>query len=58
MPDHMYEIGTITITVGIDEDGADVTSVDLAENLSILQALGAIQVAQRDLLNSIETIEE
>lgn len=58
MPDDMYEIGTITITVGIDEDGADVTAVDLAENLSILQALGAIQVAQRDLLDSTETIEE
>lgn len=53
MPDDIYQVGTVTIRIGIDADGTDITEVEVSENVSILQALGALAVAQRDLLNSV-----
>ena len=58
MPDDILPIGSITITIGIDINGKDITSVELDNTVSVLQALGAIQVAQRDLLNGVEVSEE
>lgn len=58
MPDDILPIGSITITIGIDINGKDITAVELDNTVSVLQALGAIQVAQRDLLNGVEVSEE
>lgn len=57
MPDDILPIGSITITIGIDINGKDITEVELDNTVSILQALGAIQIAQRDLLDSIDISE-
>lgn len=58
MPDDIYQVGAVTIRIGIDADGTDITEVEVSENVSILHALGAIAVAQRDLLDSVAFGEE
>ena len=58
MPDDLLTIGSVTINLAFNQQGTDIVSVDLDEGVSVLQALGAIQVAQRDLLNCVATEEE